>query len=64
MVSYLHPLHTEDTSTCSQGMVRMTRQRPRADSKAVKRSTRHPASRFGRHRVDPRQSAVPGAVTA
>ena len=21
MVSYLHPLQTEDTSTCSQGMV-------------------------------------------
>jgi hypothetical protein len=29
VVSYLHPLHTEDTSTCSQGMVRMTRPRPR-----------------------------------
>ena len=28
MVSYLHPLHTEDTSTCSQGMVRMARPRP------------------------------------
>jgi hypothetical protein len=29
VVSYLHPLHTEDTSTCSEGMVRMTRPRPR-----------------------------------
>jgi hypothetical protein len=35
VVSYLHPLHTEDTSTCSQGMVRMTRPRPRLMGRQV-----------------------------